>query len=250
MVSPVPGDQGNVVMDFKDSGAVANNLDVISNEFRSAGGVSAMKIGADAAQVGGGAGPVVDFGPAPAQLVDVDARAGFVDARAGFVDTRAGFVDNRGINIAAENSLISNDLGMVNSNFAAHGHGHFGGGNGFDHIDSININIDPSLGLDFGPMAGDSGIASRFNSATGIGQSFDDRVIDNRVAFDNPKLSNFEATSNFVEPAPISLMETSFDNAAMSSNSFSSNIKSGGGNNDNHIMRRTTTVRKLIRKQV
>jgi hypothetical protein len=222
-------------MDFKKSGAVGNNLDIISNEFNAAAaGVNAVKIGADAAQVMsvGGAGAVANFGPASAK----------------FVDTRAGFVDNRGIKMAAENSLISNNLPIVKSSFAAHGH--FGGSNRFDHVDSININIDPSLGLDFGPdpLAGASDITTRFNSARAIGQSFDDRAIGNRVAFDDPKLSNFEATSNFVEPAPISLMEASFDNAAMSSKSFSSNVKSGGGNNDNHIMRRTTTVRKIIRK--
>nr|XP_034298922.1 uncharacterized protein C6orf132 homolog isoform X4 [Crassostrea gigas] len=235
IISPIPGDQGNVLMDFKEANAASNKLDMIRNEFTEiGGGVNAMRINTDkkAGQLVGGPGPAVDIGPGPGPdpLVDLGMNSGFVS----------------GANMQADNSLFSNDFSMSHSNFAAGDH-HIGGGNGFDHVDSININIDPSLGLDFGPqngpLLGPPDMDPQFNSKDLMAQA----EIENNLAFNNQKGSNFEATSNFVKPAPISMAEASFDNSAFSSKSSRDFSASAGHKDENRVIRRTTTVRKIRR---
>ncbi|XP_034298920.2 serine/threonine-protein kinase WNK2 isoform X2 [Magallana gigas] len=235
IISPIPGDQGNVLMDFKEANAASNKLDMIRNEFTEiGGGVNAMRINTDkkAGQLVGGPGPAVDIGPGPGPdpLVDLGMNSGFVS----------------GANMQADNSLFSNDFSMSHSNFAAGDH-LIGGGNGFDHVDSININIDPSLGLDFGPqngpLLGPPDMDPQFNSKDLMAQA----EIENNLAFNNQKGSNFEATSNFVKPAPISMAEASFDNSAFSSKSSKDFSASAGHKDENRVIRRTTTVRKIRR---
>lgn len=222
-------------MDFKEANAASNKLDMIRNEFTEiGGGVNAMRINTDkkAGQLVGGPGPAVDIGPGPGPdpLVDLGMNSGFVS----------------GANMQADNSLFSNDFSMSHSNFAAGDH-HIGGGNGFDHVDSININIDPSLGLDFGPqngpLLGPPDMDPQFNSKDLMAQA----EIENNLAFNNQKGSNFEATSKFVKPAPISMAEASFDNSAFSSKSSRDFSASAGHKDENRVIRRTTTVRKIRR---
>lgn len=162
-------------MDFKEANAASNKLDMIRNEFTEiGGGVNAMRINTDkkAGQLVGGPGPAVDIGPGPGPdpLVDLGMNSGFVS----------------GANMQADNSLFSNDFSMSHSNFAAGDH-HIGGGNGFDHVDSININIDPSLGLDFGPqngpLLGPPDMDPQFNSKDLMAQA----EIENNLAFNKPK---------------------------------------------------------------
>ncbi|XP_061162946.1 uncharacterized protein LOC133172139 [Saccostrea echinata] len=235
LVSPVPGDQGNVIMDFKEANTGKSNVDVISNEFSDAGGVRATKIDinqANGAKIISDPSPAINVGPGPAQLIDASVGSDFVD------NTRM---------IAADNGVFSNDLTMAAS--AISGHGQFiGADNSFDHVDSININIDPSLGLDFGPpidpVVGHSDVSSQFNSKNAFGQSFDGKGIDNSLTFGN-KMSDFEATSNFVEPVPIRLAEASFDNAAMSSKTSKSS-----GFDHSHIIKRTTTIKRTSTKSI
>ncbi|XP_052715869.1 uncharacterized protein LOC128188695 isoform X3 [Crassostrea angulata] len=235
IISPIPGDQGNVLMDFKEANAASNKLDMIRNEFTEiGGGVNAMRINTDkkAGQLVGGPGPAVDIGPGPGPdpLVDLGMNSGFVS----------------GANMQADNSLFSNDFSMSHSNFAAGDH-LIRGGNGFDHVDSININIDPSLGLDFGPqngpLLGPPDMDPQFNSKDLMAQA----EIENNLAFNNQKGSNFEATSNFVKPAPISMAEASFDNSAFSSKSSKDSSASAGHKDEHRVIRRTTTVRKIRR---
>lgn len=222
-------------MDFKEANAASNKLDMIRNEFTEiGGGVNAMRINTDkkAGQLVGGPGPAVDIGPGPGPdpLVDLGMNSGFVS----------------GANMQADNSLFSNDFSMSHSNFAAGDH-LIRGGNGFDHVDSININIDPSLGLDFspqnGPLLGPPDMDPQFNSKDLMAQA----EIENNLAFNNQKGSNFEATSNFVKPAPISMAEASFDNSAFSSKSSKDFSASAGHKDEHRVIRRTTTVRKIRR---
>lgn len=210
-------------MDFKEANAASNKLDMIRNEFTEiGGGVNAMRINTDkkVGQLIGGPGPAVDIGPGPGPdpLVDLGMNSGFIS----------------GANIRADNSVFSKDFSMSQSNFAAGDH-FIGGGNGFDHVDSININIDPSLGLDFGPQKG--GPLSK--------DIMVQAEIENNLAFKNKKGSNFEATSNFVKPVPISMAEASFDNSAFSSSKSSKDFSASAGHRD--VIKRTTIVRKIKR---
>ncbi|XP_062596518.1 uncharacterized protein LOC134257961 [Saccostrea cucullata] len=236
LVSPVPGDQANVIMDFKEANTGKGNIDVISKEFSDAGGVRATKIDinqASGAKLIGDPGPAINVGPGPAPLVDLSVGSDFVD--------------NKRM-IAADNGLFSNDLSMAGSTFSEHGqfvgvgNNFVGAGNNFDHVDSININIDPSLGLDFGPPNDPVVGPAHFNSHNAFEQSFDKKGLDNSLNFEN-KMSNFEATSNFVEPGPIRLAEASFDNAAMSSKT-SKTSKTSGFDDHSHIIKRTTTIKR------
>lgn len=224
IISPIPGDQGNVLRELEEASVAENNVKMIRNEFTEiGGGVNAMRINNNGGQFDG-PGPAVNFGPDP--LVDLGLNSGF----------------DSGANMAA-------DLRMSQSNFGA-GNQLVGGGNGFDHIDSININIDPSLGLDFGPqtepLIGPAGFDSQFNSKDGIFQA----EIDNSLGFNDKNAANFAAMSNVVEPAPISLADANFDSTSVSSSTSKKGSSMTGIRDDHRIIRRTTTVKKTIRTPI